>query len=91
MGGLLAADALIQFVQCRPDADAPLWPRIIACLSYDTPVWPNPRLPLPRLNVVLAVPGIAPSRIQASSDQGSRGRQDDHKLRFRLDEGNQPE
>lgn len=37
MGGLLATDALIQFVQNRPDADAPLWPRIIACLAFDTP------------------------------------------------------
>ncbi|KAF9782273.1 hypothetical protein BJ322DRAFT_1009506 [Thelephora terrestris] len=37
MGGLLAADALIQFVQNRPDADAPLWPRIVACLAFDTP------------------------------------------------------
>ncbi|KAF9646961.1 hypothetical protein BDM02DRAFT_3083890, partial [Thelephora ganbajun] len=37
MGGLLAADALIQFVQNRPDVDAPLWPRIIACLAFDTP------------------------------------------------------
>ena len=38
MGGLLTADALIQFVQDRPDANAPLWPRIIACLAFDTPV-----------------------------------------------------
>ena len=38
MGGILAADALIQFVQNRPDAGAPLWPRIIACLAFDTPV-----------------------------------------------------
>ena len=38
MGGLLAADALIQFVQNRPDLEAPLWPRIIACLAFDTPV-----------------------------------------------------
>lgn len=37
MGGLLAADTLIEFVQNRPDADAPLWPRIIACLAFDTP------------------------------------------------------
>jgi len=37
MGGLVAADALIQFVQNRPDADAPLWPRIIACLGFDAP------------------------------------------------------
>lgn len=42
MGGLLAADALIQFVQNRPDAEAPLWPRIIACLAFDTPVCSDP-------------------------------------------------
>ena len=42
MGGFLAADALIEFVQNRPDPDAPLWPRIIACLAFDTPVWLNP-------------------------------------------------
>lgn len=41
MGGLLAADALIQFVQNRPDANAPLWPRIVACLAFDTPVRSN--------------------------------------------------
>ncbi|TCD70412.1 hypothetical protein EIP91_003493 [Steccherinum ochraceum] len=37
MGGLLAADALIEFVRTRPDPNAPLWPNIIACLAYDTP------------------------------------------------------
>lgn len=37
MGGLLAADTLIEFVKNRPDQDAPLWPRIIACLAFDTP------------------------------------------------------
>jgi len=37
MGGLLAADALIEFVQTRPDQSAPLWPNIIACLAFDTP------------------------------------------------------
>ena len=42
MGGILAADALIQFVQSRPDAKAPLWPRIIACLAFDTPVGSDP-------------------------------------------------
>ena len=42
VGGLLAADALIQFVQNRPDAEAPLWPRIIACLAFDTPVCSHP-------------------------------------------------
>lgn len=38
MGGLLAADALIEFVRTRPDQTAPLWPNIVACLAYDTPV-----------------------------------------------------
>ncbi|KAL4241881.1 putative lipase ROG1 family protein [Abortiporus biennis] len=37
MGGLLAADALIEFVNTRPDPRAPLWPNIIACLAFDTP------------------------------------------------------
>ncbi|RPD67340.1 hypothetical protein L226DRAFT_477730 [Lentinus tigrinus ALCF2SS1-7] len=37
MGGLLAADALIEFVRTRPDQNAPLWPNIVACLAYDTP------------------------------------------------------
>lgn len=38
MGGLLAADSLREFVRTRPDNDAPLWPKIVACLAYDTPV-----------------------------------------------------
>lgn len=38
MGGLLAADALIEFARTRPDPKAPLWPNIIACLAFDTPV-----------------------------------------------------
>lgn len=63
MGGLLAADALIQFVQNRPDAEAPIWPRIIACLAFDTPVRSYLHLTLPRLNAVLSVPGTAPSSI----------------------------
>ncbi|CAL1701039.1 unnamed protein product [Somion occarium] len=37
MGGLLAADALIEFVRTRPDSRAPLWPNIVACLAFDTP------------------------------------------------------
>ncbi|KAJ3477885.1 hypothetical protein NLI96_g10159 [Meripilus lineatus] len=37
MGGLLAADALIEFARTRPDPTAPLWPNIIACLAFDTP------------------------------------------------------
>jgi len=36
-GGLVAADALIKFVQNRPDAQDHVWPRIIACLAFDTP------------------------------------------------------
>lgn len=38
MGGLLAADALIEFVRTRADDTAPLWPNIVACLAFDTPV-----------------------------------------------------
>ncbi|CCM04049.1 uncharacterized protein FIBRA_06208 [Fibroporia radiculosa] len=37
MGGLLAADAVIEFVQTRPDQSAPLWPRIVSCIALDTP------------------------------------------------------
>ncbi|KAG1833428.1 hypothetical protein EV424DRAFT_1532911 [Suillus variegatus] len=37
MGGLLAADALLAFVNSRPDKNAPLWPNIIACIAFDTP------------------------------------------------------
>ncbi|KAI9001402.1 hypothetical protein BD414DRAFT_431911 [Trametes punicea] len=37
MGGLLAADALIEFVNTRPDSLAPLWPNIVACIAFDTP------------------------------------------------------
>ncbi|KAJ7684005.1 hypothetical protein B0H17DRAFT_1073235 [Mycena rosella] len=37
MGGLLAADTLKEFVKGRPDAQAPLWPKIIGCIAFDTP------------------------------------------------------
>ncbi|KAI0773402.1 hypothetical protein BC629DRAFT_1701863 [Irpex lacteus] len=37
MGGLLAADALIEFVRTRADQTAPLWPNIVACIAFDTP------------------------------------------------------
>jgi len=37
MGGLLAADTLIEFYNARVDTEAPLWPNIIACLAFDTP------------------------------------------------------
>lgn len=39
MGGLVAADSLIGMVTSRPDPKAPLWPKIIACIAFDTPVW----------------------------------------------------
>jgi len=38
MGGLLAADSLREFVKTRPDKAIPLWPKIVACIAYDTPV-----------------------------------------------------
>ena len=38
MGGLLAADSLREFVNTRLDKTVPLWPKIIACIAYDTPV-----------------------------------------------------
>ena len=38
MGGLLAADTLRAFVQSRPDKTAPLWPKIVALVAFDTPV-----------------------------------------------------
>lgn len=44
MGGLLAADALAEFVNTRPDKHAPLWPNIVACIAYDTPVRNAPRV-----------------------------------------------
>lgn len=37
MGGLLAADTVREFVNSRPDKSCPLWPKIIACIAYDTP------------------------------------------------------
>ncbi|KAG5716702.1 hypothetical protein E4T56_gene16259 [Termitomyces sp. T112] len=37
MGGLLTADTLLEFYNTRPDKNCPLWPRIIACIAFDTP------------------------------------------------------
>ncbi|KAF8917847.1 hypothetical protein CPB85DRAFT_1373990 [Mucidula mucida] len=39
MGGLLAADTLREFYKSRPDSKAPLWPKIIGCLAFDTPYY----------------------------------------------------
>jgi hypothetical protein len=38
MGGLLAADTLLEIINSRPDKKAPVWPKIIACIAFDTPV-----------------------------------------------------
>ena len=38
MGGLLVADSIYEFIHTRPDTDAPLWPNVVACLAFDTPV-----------------------------------------------------
>jgi len=40
MGGLLAADSIYEFIHTRPDTNAPLWPNVVACLAFDTPVLP---------------------------------------------------
>ncbi|KAF7775923.1 hypothetical protein Agabi119p4_4316 [Agaricus bisporus var. burnettii] len=37
MGGFLAADSVLEFVKTLPDKDCPLWPNIIACVTFDTP------------------------------------------------------
>lgn len=39
MGGFLAADSALEFVKTRPDQEGPLWPKVIACITFDTPVW----------------------------------------------------
>ncbi|KAF5390037.1 hypothetical protein D9757_003866 [Collybiopsis confluens] len=39
MGGLLAADSIIEFYKTRPDTKAPLWPKIVACIAFDTPYY----------------------------------------------------
>jgi hypothetical protein len=49
MGGLLAADTLLEVAKSCSDSRAPLWPRIIACIAFDTPV----RIPF-AFNIVVA-------------------------------------
>jgi len=39
MGGLLIADAAIAIADSRREKTAPLWPRIIACVAFDTPYY----------------------------------------------------
>ncbi|KAJ3764726.1 hypothetical protein FB446DRAFT_625238, partial [Lentinula raphanica] len=38
MGSLLSADSIIEFCRTRPDTSDPLWPKIVECISFDTPV-----------------------------------------------------
>ena len=38
MGGLLAADALIEFVQTRTEMRAHLWHNIVECIELDNKV-----------------------------------------------------
>jgi hypothetical protein len=38
MGGLLVADTFLAMAASRPDKGAPLWPKIVALLAFDTPV-----------------------------------------------------
>ena len=38
MGGLVAADTCLNLAKWRADQTAPLWPNVIACVCFDTPV-----------------------------------------------------
>jgi hypothetical protein len=71
MGGLLAADSLREFVNTRPDKTAPLWPKIIACFAFDTPVRKT-LLHMPLLHGSMpsfAVSGYPSLRCQKHNDQ----------------------
>src|ERR1700712_1339878 len=39
MGGLLIADATLAIADSRLEKTSPLWPRIIACIAFDTPYY----------------------------------------------------
>lgn len=39
MGGLLIADTVLAIAQSRMEKTSPLWPRIIACIAFDTPYY----------------------------------------------------
>lgn len=39
MGGLLIADAVLALANSRAEKSAPLWPRVIACIAFDTPYY----------------------------------------------------
>jgi hypothetical protein len=38
MGGLLAADSILKVARPFRDEEVWIWPRIVACVSFDTPV-----------------------------------------------------
>jgi hypothetical protein len=50
MGGLLAADTILELVRPhREGKAASIWPTVVACVAFDTPVsccynYPSPRL-----------------------------------------------
>ncbi len=74
MGGLLAADSIYAFIHTRPDTDAPLWPNVVACLAFDTPVLPlssagNSAVFLK--NFIFEVSGSPPSSFQKLRYQSS--------------------
>jgi hypothetical protein len=64
MGGLLAADSIHEFIHTRPDVNAPLWPNIIACLAFDTPVR-IPRSVPSEFDSVFVVSRSQPRHVQA--------------------------
>lgn len=39
MGGLLIADTVLAIANSRVEKASPLWPRIIACIAFDTPYY----------------------------------------------------
>lgn len=39
MGGLLIADTVLAIADSRVEKTSPLWPRIIACIAFDTPYY----------------------------------------------------
>lgn len=39
MGGLLIADSVLAIADSRVEKGSPLWPRVIACIAFDTPYY----------------------------------------------------
>lgn len=71
MGGLLAADSLLELARpYRKGKAASLWPRIVACLSFDTPVSYSYFSSQAHPNVVSTVPGAAAFGFQKQRHKG---------------------